>query len=224
MRKRHARRALALTLALVLAVTLAAPALADGVPDQGTAWEDMEYVHYDPEAFYEGTDELTALAAGDDADAVLALYERLYDDVVQIWTWSAIAGLHYSADVTDEYWEEEDLYAEKLGNEAADAFCSACGAVMGGPCADAFAARVGQEAADYYREYVPATDREMELADRESELINQYYEQVNDSDSLTYTYKDKEWTADMLYGLQATSSTSGTATATGRSATAWPRR
>lgn len=195
------RRAAAFCLALALTLTAAVPALAAEEPaGRGTAWSDMTYVHYDPEAFYERTDELTALAAGEDGAAVLALYDELHSELLQVWTYSSIAGIHASADVTDEYWQEEELYAERTGNETADAFCTACNVVLGGPCADAFKEHVGPEAAAYYADYVPATDREIELADREAELISQYYEILNDSASRTYSYGGVDWTEDMLYG------------------------
>lgn len=200
--KRAVRRAAAWGMVLALILTAGAPALAAGEDGRGTPWEEMEYVHCEPEDFYEGVDELTALAAGEDAPAVIALYEQLYDQLVRIWTWGDIAGLHYSADVTDEYWTEEDLYSEKLGSETGDAFCTACNAVMNGPCAEAFADHVGREAADYYLEYIPATEREMELADREAELIDRYYELLNASGELTYAYNGRDWTQDMLSGAQ----------------------
>lgn len=198
----NAGRALALALAVILILTPGTPALADGQTGRGTAWSDMEYVHYDPTDFYARTDEMKKLAAGTDSEAVIGIYEELYDEVLRIWTYSSIAGIYSSADVTDAYWQEEDLYAEKLGSEAADAFCTACNAVLAGPCAGDFAQHIGQQAVEYYTEYVPATDREIELADREAALTNQYYERINASSGITFSYGGVDWTAEALYGDQ----------------------
>ncbi len=201
---KNGRRLAAYILALALTLALAAPAAAsaESLPGRGAAWADMEYVHYDPAAFYDQVDRLTELASGEDAQAVTDLFERLYDEVLLMWTYGSIASVRYSADVTDAYWAREDQYAERVGNEAADALCTACNAVMNGPCADAFRARVGEKAAQYYAAYVPATARERELADREAELTARYYEITDGDDGVTYDYGGQAWTEEMLYGEQ----------------------
>lgn len=204
MKRRKTRRLTALAAALALTAALAAPASAAQAGEEsgieGASWEEMEYVHADPTDFYEGTDELTALAAGEDADAILALYDQLHEQLLWMYTYHKIADIHFNMDVTDEYWSEEDTYSEGLVMDTDDAFCTACNAVMNGPCAQALAEHVGQEAAAYYETYVPATDRESALAERESALINEYYTCLNERSELTYSYAGRDWTEEDLYG------------------------
>ena len=168
-------------------------------------WEDVEYTHYDPADFYAMTDEMTELAAGEDAQAVLALYDELYAEYAHIDTLCTVAYLHYSADVTDEYWTEENTYCDGLAADAYDALCSALCQVTQGPCADAFAAHVGQENADAFAEYNAMSDRESEILAKESELVDQYFTLSAQTDELTYSYLGRTWTWDMITGFQGTS-------------------
>ena len=172
-------------------------------PQEGksTAWEDMEYVHYDPEAFYTRTDELTALADQTDEAAVIELYDSLYDEYAAAVTYDSIAYIRYSDDLTDDYWTEESTYCDTLTVQMGDAISTACYHVTQGPCADAFADHVGQDVADAFAEYVPMTDRELEIVTRESELVAQYYERMTVAEDVTYSYLGETWTFDKLAGF-----------------------
>ena len=172
---------------------------------EGTDWADMDYRRYDPDWFYDQTDRLAALGAQDDPQAVMDLYDRLYRELDRIDTLSAIAYIRYCADVTDEYWSGESIYAAALLTEAADALSGACHAVMEGPCAEAFSAHVGADAADAFAEYVPMTVRETELTRREAELVDQYNAVMNDADAVTYSYLGRTWTWDMVAGFPGAS-------------------
>ena len=199
-------RLTALALALVMTVAWAAPAwAAEDTERQGTAWEDMEYVHYEDEAFLADTDALAAMAQSEDADEIMALYDKIYGEMVKAFTYNNIADLHYNMDVTDEYWSEEHLYNNSLCTEMDDAYATASNKVLAGPCGDAFREHVGEDAYEYFVDYVPATEREMELIDRQSALVDQYYEQLNKQDELTYKYKGQEWTSQMLNGTMGDS-------------------
>ena len=171
---------------------------------EGTDWDDMEYTHYDPAVFYSKTDRLTDLADGEDADAVIALYDEIYDMYVKIDSLDSIAYAHYCADVTDQYWSDERIYSETLLADTGDAVKAACAAVMDGPCADAFADHVGDEAATCFAEYAPMSDREAELVAREAELVDQYYTLTSTANQSTYTYLGETWTQDMLDTYQGT--------------------
>lgn len=179
-----------------------APAADTAATREGTDWADMEYEHYDPDSFYSKTDRLTDLAAGQDGEAVTKLYDELYEDFVRIDTLDSVAYIHYCDDVTDEYWSEERIYCDTLLAEAADALSTACAAVMAGPCADAFAAHVGDGAAAAFAEYAPMTDREAELVTREAELVDEYYTIMSSADQAAYSYLGETWTQEMLNGYQ----------------------
>ncbi len=214
-----------LALALLLAALVpalsgpeaAVPVLADAMPvsadpspaPEKPAWADMAYRHYDPTGFYASAEELTALAAGDDAEAVLALYDALYAELARIDTLSAIAYIRYCADVTDPYWSGERVYCSTLLSRTADALACAAQAVTRGPCAQAFAAHVGENAAAALSGHRPMTDREAELTVREAELVDEYNERMSDANAVTYLYNDRAWTQDMLSGTQGAALAAG---------------
>ncbi len=178
---------------------------AEAVPArEGTDWADMEYSHYDPEAFYDRTDRLAALAEGEDAEAVIALYDELYAEYTHIDTLDTLAYIHYCDDVTDPYWSDERIYCDTMLAAAGDGLSTACHAVMTGPCADAFSRHVGEDAAAVFADYAPMTDRETELMDRETELVDQYYTLMAGADQVTYTYLGETWTQEKLNGYQGT--------------------
>lgn len=170
--------------------------------DEDTDWDDMAYERYDPDIFYSKVDRLTELAAGQDRDAALDLYEELRKEFTRIDTLDSIAYVHYCEDVTDPYWSDECIYCDTLLTEAGDALSTACAAIMDGPCADAFTQRIGHDAASAFEEYVPMTDREAELVAREAELVDQYNTIIAGAGDITYTYLGETWTQDMISGYQ----------------------
>lgn len=205
----NARGGVSVPAAASVAIPAAAPSDASPAPDavptrEGTDWADMEYRHYDPAIFYSQTDRLTALAGGQDAEAICALYDELYAQFVDIDTLDTVAYIHYCDDVTDEYWSGERIYCDTLLTEAGDALSTACAAVMAGPCGQAFAGHVGQDAAGAFAEYAPMTDREAELVTREAELVDEYYTRMASADQATYTYLGQTWTQEMLNSYQGT--------------------
>ncbi len=172
------------------------------LPRAGTDWEDMTYEHYDPQSFYDRTDQLTELAAGEDKAAVLELYGELRREFIRIDTMDSVAYVHYCDDVTDPYWSDERIYCDTLLTEAGDALSTACSAIMDGPCADAFSQHVGRDAAAVFEDYTPMTDREAELVAREAELVDQYYTAMAAAGDVTYVYLGETWTPDMINGYQ----------------------
>ena len=174
-------------------------------PRDGADWADMKYAHYDAEYFYAMVDELSNLAGDDDADGIIDLYDRLYGEIVKASTYQSIAYIRSSADVLDEYWTEESIYADTLIVDMADTMSTACYEVTQGPCADAFAEHIGSDAADFFAGYVPMTDRETELVARETTLVNEYYELMNGADDVVYTYLGEDWTWDKFEGFPGTS-------------------
>lgn len=200
------RNILSLILAVIMALSAGTAGVSDIAPVSETAslagvnWSDLEYEHIDPAAFYEQVDRLNTLAEEDDADAVLTLFDDLYAQVMRMSTMDSISYIKYSAAVTDEYWTQENLYNDEMLTEAADAFCQAAYSVLQGPCADALAEHVGADAAEYYAEYEPLTDRESELLVQESDLVDQYFEAMAAEDEVEYEYDGRTWTFEMING------------------------
>lgn len=167
----------------------------------GTNWEDMDYIHYEPTPYYDQIDVLYDLADAGDLEGVCSLYDRLYQEFAYIDAQNTIAYIHYSADVTNEYWSEELLYCETLWAEAEDALSYACRTILAGPLGEGFAAHIGPEAAEAFAEYESMTDREAELVAREAELINEYYDIMATADEeAVYVYQGETWTFEKLNG------------------------
>lgn len=167
----------------------------------GTNWEDMDYIHYEPTPYYDQIDVLYDLADAGDLEGVCSLYDRLYQELAYIDAQNTIAYIHYSADVTNEYWSEELLYCETLWAEAEDALSYACRTILAGPLGEGFAAHIGPEAAEAFAEYESMTDREAELVAREAELINEYYDIMATADEeAVYVYQGETWTFEKLNG------------------------
>lgn len=176
-----------------------APAMAAAVPGQTVNWEDVVYEHVDPDSFYESAG---ALAEERDAQAVTDEYDALYAQLTHAATQAEIAYIRYGGNVTDSYWSDESVYSETVYGQMYDAFLTACRGVMQGPCAGALRDHVGPDLAALFESYEPQTSRETELAARETELIDRYYELMAGAGDVTYTYQGQDWTEDMIDGFQ----------------------
>jgi len=165
-------------------------------------FEDIEYVHYDPDEFYSNTDLMCELAHNGRADDVNVLYDSLYDEFLYIDSLSVLAMLRHDNNIFDEEWAEEYLYADDLWSRAADAFSAACAEVLTTSCADSFEEHIGKEAAEGFRSYTPMTDEEIEAHDRGLELLEEYYALNDTVYDVIYTYDGEDWTLNDLYGPQ----------------------
>ena len=179
---------------------LAEEDLLSGASESDVRFEDIEYVHYDPEPFYDSTDALCELAREGRADEVNALYDRLYDEFLYIDSLSVIAMLRQDQSIFDEYWAEEYVYTDDLWSRTFDALSTACGEVLKTSCAASFEEHVGAEAAENFRSYTPMTDEEIDAYDRELELQQEYRSLYASIGEATYSYGGKDWTFDDLYG------------------------
>ncbi len=182
--------------------TAAAAVAPASEPAADLNWEDISYVHYDPAVFDAGVEELTALAEGQDSQALIDQYEELYSQFICAYTLAEVAYVRFSDDVTDQYWSDESVYSETLVADMQDELFTACHQAVQGPCGDGFRAHVGESLAGMFQNYVPMTDRASELMRREAELVDEYYELMNGADGVTYDYEGEVWTTDMVNGFQ----------------------
>lgn len=167
----------------------------------GVSWSEMDYEHYDTTLFYAGLDALYALADSGDTQGVLAQYDRLYTEFSYVDTLVAIADAHYSTDITDSYWSEESLYCLDIWGELGDALSAACRELLEGPMGDAFSAHIGADAAEYLREYEAMTERETELSQQASRLVNEYFETMAyATETVSYSYLGEPWSFEELNG------------------------
>ena len=149
------------------------------------------YYRYDTASFEA---DCGRLAACRDADEAVALYDELYEAYRQIESLSTAAYIRYSDDVADEYWSAESVWSETACADANDRLCTACRAVMDGPCAGALRAHVGDEAADYFAAYEEYPAAMQELLERESELVSEYYTALDAADRLEVEFQGRSWT------------------------------
>ena len=70
----------------------------------------LEYTRPDLDALNAKIDTaLEQVSAGDKEEETLALYDDILADISELDTMSAIAGIRYNIDLTDEYYEAEEL-------------------------------------------------------------------------------------------------------------------
>lgn len=165
-----------------------------------TGFAALEYEHYDADRFTALTDELRALADTGDSDGVDALYDEIYDELCYVDALSTYAMIRYYDDVRDVYWSDEYTYTGELLPTVSDAMDGACCYVLSTDCAEAFAAHVGEETADYFRDWEPLTDEQLARSERAMELIDDYYMLYDGAFDLTYSYDGVDWTYNMFSG------------------------
>ena len=150
-----------------------------------------EYYHYEKEGFMENVKKLETTQ--DSAEA-MALYDSLYNDVIELMTLRTVAEITYDHDTTNTQASDEASYTYNTLMECGDAFLVAVKKLTEGPNKDVFLAKVGQDAFDSYNEYRPMTDEEFELREREDKLEDEYDAVWNRLDDFVYIYEDEEWT------------------------------
>lgn len=146
--------------------------------NQEVTFREMVYVRPDMEALEDLLEQARMAARDSDAEAVLDAVDAFYEEYDWFYTRYSLADIHYSQDLTDEYWETE--YAFCVENAAqADAWQEDLFyALAQSPCRrtlerDYF----GEGFFDYYDEDENGWDEEFtELLRQEGALQNRYYE------------------------------------------------
>lgn len=154
-------------------------------PSGGVSIGDGRFVYeeYDPSDFYDKCDELSELAKGNDPDAVISLYDELYNEYVSIDENGSILYVAYSENPSDEYLTEQHLAFDEMNQEIYDSFMVSINEICSGPCADAFKAHVGEDDFDDYADYEPMTDEQADLYKQETELVDKYYTAIEDAEA-----------------------------------------
>ena len=160
----------------------------------------ISYYHYDPSDFKSMCDELEELATGNDADAVINKYDKLYEECLELDTLYSVIYVMYSTDVTNDYYSKEQIYAYDNLQQCDDRLCEVCRKITEGPCADKFREHVGKDAFDSFAEYRVLSKREKDLMKQEKELVDDYYDAIEEAEDATYPYKGEDWTFDMITG------------------------
>ena len=162
----------------------------------------VEYYHYDTADFYKSCDQLEKLAAKGDADKAIKKYDELYADIEELDTLYSVIYVMYSTDVTNDYYTKEQLYSAEEYQKCGDRLCEVCKGITEGPCAEAFRKHVGDAAFEEFVDYDVLTKRQKELIKEENELVDEYYDVIDASEKITYSYNDEDWTFDMITGKE----------------------
>lgn len=139
------------------------------------------------------------LATCTDPDEAIALYDELMQQCREMSTMYTIASIVSDYDLTDEYWSEEVLWCYSSLLEMGDELGIACSELLNGSCAEEFRAYIGESAAEVLAEYEEMSEELQELYERESELINDYYVELDASYELTVEYEGQDWSVNRLY-------------------------
>lgn len=171
---------------------------------RGLDYDQMVYTDYDDGPFYAAVEQLYTLADAGDADGLLALYDQLYDQLAYLYAMEEIAYNNYCEDVYDDTWADTYQALITQITQCADALCVAENYVTQSACAQALADHVGQAVFDEFAEYEPITDRELELVDQETQLVNDYYRVLDqvETEGCTYNYQGRDWDWEMFWGYQ----------------------
>ncbi len=165
---------------------------------EGIAFEDLEYVHYDPTEMEALIDE-TAGLMGDAANAetVLANFDKIVDMDYELAYSYELAELFNSLDATDEYYMDEYTYASDLLFEEGDKINLLGKHILESACGEAARGKWTEKDIKYYEEYVEMTDEQKELHSKESKLETEYNNKS--LTEFTATINGKEYTLSDLY-------------------------
>lgn len=157
-----------------------------------------EYFHYDPEAsyFYENCEAMRAAYAKGDQSTAFDLYDELMDQLDLIDELGCIAYIRYTENVKDSYYEKEYDYETETWIEARDRFAVACKAILEGSDSDAFRKHIGKDYCDWFEEYDPMTQEEIDLNLQELRLVQQYNTQADSLTEISCTINGKTYTFD----------------------------
>ena len=152
-----------------------------------THFSEMVYTRPDLDEMHSLLDTVCERAKGKNAASILDGVYDFYDAYDWFDTNATLASIHYNADLTDSYWEEEDNFCTAAFNEVDQMLTTLNNALAASPCRSKLEKIFFGEG--FFDDYDTDEDWEpdaqlLELLNRESELTSQYYTQVSKSNSL----------------------------------------
>lgn len=160
----------------------------------------FEYYHFETEDMDKALDKLETLADTDKSDKIIKLYDLLYDQCVELDSLYTVSYVKHSTDISDEYYDKEQLYCYKTLVDKEDRLCEICRHITQGPSADSFRQHVGKQAFDTFADYDEMTDREKKLVRQEQKLIEEYYDTYEEIDARGVKCNGTTWTMEDLMG------------------------
>ena len=154
-----------------------------------------EYYHFEKEPFLEDVKKMSSTTSSEEA---LALYDSLYQQVVELMSLRTAAEIIYDRDTTNTAASDEASYTYNALMDCGNSYLVACKELTEGPHKDAFLAKIGQDAFDSFAEYRAMTEEELKLREREDQLEDEYDAVWNRLDDFIFKYDGEDWTFDRL--------------------------
>lgn len=218
------KRALALSVSVMLAVSVSVPTAAAGQISgrtyskasrpgaresgfSGSPGTDMghgrisypqrSYEHYDPGAMEKAMEDFADACSGEGREEdVSRLYDEIISEFDRLATLTYMAQITYDRDVSDEEAAGEQAYTSQMYDEMADKAASCLKNGLSSTYRPLLEEKMGSENAEaitYYEEY---SGEELELRNREQELLREYDQLA--SGGFTVQLEDGDWTYERL--------------------------
>lgn len=191
--------------------TTQAPDSATQAPDPSDPFADLPYTRPDPEALQKAADKVCKAAESRNEDRMILLLTKFYDKYNEFYTMLSLADIHYSLDLTDETWAQEYQLLLEQSTQADKLLDDVYTALADSPIASQLESDYfGEGFLESYRsdsgEPDLWTEQFVDLLTRESNLISQYYEameELPDSASSRYCAEAREHLGPVLLELVA---------------------
>ena len=211
---RHVKRSVRL-LAAVLAVCVLACACGRSVrldPIERAAHQeidfvDLEYERPDIDALDAKIDEALAATEEGDAQTAMMLYNEILHAINELDTMSSVASIRYDLDLTNEFYEEEDLLLSENYTRLDNRMNELTGAILDSKFAKAAREYWGEDFVERYEINSKLNSPEIEaLSKQEDALVSAYQkasaeEYTVERDGVEYTVDDLDLTTDEGYEL-----------------------
>ncbi|MDR0889685.1 MAG: M3 family metallopeptidase [Oscillospiraceae bacterium] len=151
---------------------------------------DMEYTHMDVAALSADFEEVGQMALAEESpEDVSAAFQAAFDDYLLFYTMLNIAYVRYTIDLNDSYYEAESLYCEEqsdvLEQALENCYIDLASSSISGDLEDLYFGAGFFDGYDESYEGTYSNDRVVELFQRESQLLSEYYALQNEA-SVTY--------------------------------------
>ena len=211
---RHVKRSIRL-LAAVLAVCVLSCACSrvirldplERAVHQDIDFVDLEYVRPDLDALDAKIDEALDATEEGEALAALTLYNEILHAINELDTMSSVASIRYDQDLTNEFYEEEDLLLSENYTRIDNRMNELTGAILDSEFGKAARAYWGEDFVERYEINSKLNSTEIEeLSKREDELVSAYQkasaeEFTTERDGVVYTMDDLTFDSDETYDL-----------------------
>lgn len=211
---RHVSRCVRL-LAAVLAVCVLACACGRSVQldplkravHQDVDFAGLEYVRPDLDALDARIDEALAATQEGDAQTAMTLYNEILHAINELDTMSSVASIRYDLDLSDTFYEEEDLLLSENYTRLDNRMNELTGAILDSKFAKAARKYWGEDFIERYEINRKLNSPEIEaLSKQEDELVSAYQkasaeEYTAERDGVMYTMDDLTFDSDEDYEL-----------------------